>query len=477
MKARWRTLLLTVAAKVITGSETQVFAGEAISQNQISEEINRSEERIQALEAESFSATTRMSALIRSTLGGVNYSGNQINAKTNTWGKGEEAVLLRNALTLNYDFLLLVDTSTTGRDLLRTILRAANFGSSAFGVSGSGNQANPAPLTQLDEGFEDPRGPNRVAINRLFYSTPINRYTTLVAGPRVKQTETIPVWPTLYGRPGGEQLLRILTQAGSTSTYTLPIGPGGGILLKDTTKSTGWSSGLSYVAANGFRGNADDANKDPGGIGTAGSASTALAQISYTGTGWNVSAAVAQNSTGVRQDGTNFWRRLQPQFGSVEQRREGYSNQGVTRSLSLAGYWQPTQASWIPSISAGLGINRAVLDKSSVQIQGQRLKKVESNGWVVGLIWDNVLGKGNELGTAVGQPTFVTSINGKKANDGNLALEAYFKIQISDKISITPTIFYLSRPRGADTAAPGMGRISHPTFSALGSLVEFSLRI
>ena len=470
-----KPLQIALGIQILAAAVTDCSAAEVLSISSTSSTIENLENRIESLEAQQFSPTTRMSALVRSTIGGVTYGGNQINKGSNSWGRGEGSLPLRNAFTLNYDLLLVVDTSTTGQDQLRTILRAANFGSSAFGVSG--NPANPAPLTQLDEGFEDPRGPDRVAINRLFYSTPINRYTTLVVGPRVKQTETIPIWPTLYGRPGGEQLLRIFTQAGSTSTYTLPIGPGGGLLFKDRQTSTGWSAGLSYVAANGFRGNTETTDQDPGGIGTAGSAATALAQLSYTGPGWSISAAVAQNGTGVRQDGTSYWRRLQPQFCSKEDQARGCSKSGITRSISLAGYWQPAQSGWIPSISAGVGFNQANLNQSSIEINQQRLKTIRSNGWLVGFLWDNILGSGNQLGAAVGQPTYVTSTNNEAAQDGNYALELYFRIRATDHIFITPTVYYLSRPRGADTQAPGMPSSAYPSFDALGALVEFSLKI
>ena len=450
-------------------------AGQQHERQRINEQVDDLQQRVESLEAQQFSPTTRMNMLVRSTAGGVNYSGNQINAATNTWGEGDNSLKLRNAFTLNYDIMLFLDTSTTGKDLLRTILRMANFGQSAFGVSGT--QPNPAPLSQLDEGFEDPQGPNIVDINRLFYSTPVNRYTTIVFGPRVRQNDALPLWPTIYARPGSELLLKIFTQAGSTSAYSLLIGPGGGVIFKDRERSSGWSAGLNYIAVNGERGNTDSTDRDPGGMGTAGSAATAMAQLSYTGKGWNVSAAVAQNGTGVRQDGTNYWRGLQPQFGSRDQRRNSYSNDGVTRALSLAGYWQPAQSGWLPSISAGVGFNQADLDQSSIVVNGQTLKTINSAGWLLGLTWDNLFAKSNQLGVAIGQPTFVTSVNQQQARDGNYAFEIYYKIQATDNIIITPALFYLSRPRGADTQAPGISSSTYSSFDALGALVEFTLKI
>ena len=421
------------------------------------------EARVGELEATRFSPTTRMNMLTRSALGAVQYGGNQINSASNTWGQGTGSLPLRNAFTFNYDIMMFVDTSTTGKDLLRTILRMANFGSSAFGIAG-GN--NPAPLTQLDEGFEDPNGPNIVGINRLFYRTPINRYLSVAVGPRIRQNDALAVWPTIYARPGSELLLKIFTQAGSTSAYSLLIGPGGGLMLKDSTKTTGWSAGVNYIATNGEKGNAA-----LGGMGTAGSAATAMAQLSYTGKRWNLSLAAAQNGAGVRQDGTSYWRTLQPQLSS------SVTNNGSTQTLSIAGYWQPLNTGLIPTVSAGFGYNQANLNNSPVSVNQQQLQNLQSAGWMTGFTWDNAFQKGNQIGFALGQPTFVTAVNGQAANDGNYVFELYYKIQATNALSVTPTLFYLSRPRGEETVAPGIPSTASPSFDALGALVELTFKI
>jgi carbohydrate-selective porin OprB len=60
----------------------------------------------------------------------------------------------------------------------------------------------------------------------------------------------------------------------------------------------------------------------------------------------------------------------------------------------------------------------------------------------------------------VGQPSFVTSTrNGVTPFDGNYAWEWWYKFQVSDNISLTPMLFYLSNPSSAGansgtTAAP-----------------------
>jgi len=74
----------------------------------------------------------------------------------------------------------------------------------------------------------------------------------------------------------------------------------------------------------------------------------------------------------------------------------------------------------------------------------------------VGLQWKDVFAKGNSLGMAVGQPTYVTGLNNNDdfndPNDGNYAWEWWYKFQVTDNISVTPALFYLSRPNGQYTA-------------------------
>ena len=82
---------------------------------------------------------------------------------------------------------------------------------------------------------------------------------------------------------------------------------------------------------------------------------------------------------------------------------------------------------------------------------------MKSQSWYVGLQWEDVFIKGNAFGMAVGQPTFITSFGdnetvkdflGDSPNDGNYAWEWWYKFQVTDNISVTPALFYLSAPLG-----------------------------
>jgi carbohydrate-selective porin OprB len=74
------------------------------------------------------------------------------------------------------------------------------------------------------------------------------------------------------------------------------------------------------------------------------------------------------------------------------------------------------------------------------------------------------------LGLAVGQPVFATSLSGHVTpRDGNYVWECWYKFQLTDNISVTPALIYLSRPLGQLTPQ-GQG------FSQFGGLIKTSFR-
>ena len=113
-------------------------------------------------------------------------------------------------------------------------------------------------------------------------------------------------------------------------------------------------------------------------------------------------------------------------------------------------------------MSAGWGINR-----TSYEAAVQRVGLVaNSQSWSVGLQWSDALIAGNVLGMAVGQPIFATSLyGGATPRDGNTTWEWWYKVQVSDNVAVTPALFLLSRPFGANTP-PGQ------SFRQLGALVK-----
>jgi hypothetical protein len=73
------------------------------------------------------------------------------------------------------------------------------------------------------------------------------------------------------------------------------------------------------------------------------------------------------------------------------------------------------------------------------------------------LQWNNIAGRGNAAGLAVGQGTMATALRtGATPVDGNVAMEGWYRFRLSDAMSITPAIFYLSNPLGQVLAGQGL---------------------
>ena len=73
----------------------------------------------------------------------------------------------------------------------------------------------------------------------------------------------------------------------------------------------------------------------------------------------------------------------------------------------------------------------------------------ESQSWYVGLQWPDVFLQGNYLGTAVGQPTFISSNDSfLESDESTFAWEIWYKFQVTDNVSVTPAYFYIDNPSG-----------------------------
>jgi len=229
-------------------------------------------------------------------------------------------------------------------------------------------------------------------------------------------------------------------------------GAGAGAYWKENKKG-GRSVSLGYVAGEG-----DQGDSSKGGIGNGYSKASGSVQLAYTGSNWNISGLYTYNNRGVSVGATPF---------ASAAYSAGF---GGTNSFALAGYWQPLQSGWIPSISAGWGIN------VSNNVGGTKFDNtgdsLTSQSWMVGLNWKDAFIKGNVLGMAVGQPTFVTGTydnDNLGPWDGNYAWEWFYKFQVSDNIAVTPAIFYLSRPQG-ELTGNGNG------FDSFGYLVQTTFK-
>jgi hypothetical protein len=454
------------------------------------------EAKVGELEATQFSTTTKLTGKATFIIGANSYGGNArvspaasmvtgvpvlvpgafgpnanlVGYVPNTWAN--QARQTQGATAFNYDIQLDFDTSFTGKDLLRTRLRAGNFAQSPFGGPTVG-------LNATEAGFEEDCGTGTdcgdvVAINRLFYQFPLGSNFTATIGGRVRQDDMLAVWPSAYP---ADTVLDIFTYAGAPGTYSLNLGAGGGLWWK----SGGFSISANYVSANGDVGNSIAGTPNCGGIGNACSAQTGTAQIAYTGSNWGIAAAYTYSSGGA---GT-YTGNATPLANSF------FLNSDATNSVGISAYWQPSNSGWVPSISTGWGINRnqfngTALNDATALVSTTGISNSTSQSWYVGLQWADVFIKGNAAGMAVGQPTFLTAVSGGNnllgvapstaIVDGNYAWEWWYKFQVTDNISVTPALYYLSAPLGQVSKNVGAVNVNGSDFNNFGGFIKTTFK-
>ena len=156
-------------------------------------------------------------------------------------------------------------------------------------------------------------------------------------------------------------------------------------------------------------------------------------QVAWEGEGWTIAAIYSQI-----QNGHDLIAYATPFT------QEHLSDDGVTHAFGLAGAWSPEREGWVPSVSLGWGTNSSDVERSG--------EVSASQSWTLALEWGDVFLDGNTAGMAVGQPVFATDLKGSdEPSDGQFIWEWWFQFQVSDAISITPALYYLSRPFGGNT--------------------------
>ncbi|MFO8239347.1 MAG: iron uptake porin, partial [Prochlorococcaceae cyanobacterium] len=340
------------------------------------------EAKVGELEANQFSTTTKLNGIATMTVGGAGNTG------------------LGDNVTVNYDVRLNFDTSFTGKDLLRTTLRAGNFGDSVFGNDN----------TLMEVAFEGGSGADSVEINRLFYQFPIGESWTATAGAKVRQDDMLAMWPSAYP---ADTILDIFTYAGARAAYNLNLGAGVGLWYQ--APEGGFNASVNYVSAS-------DSARDSS-IG-AGEDFNITAQVGYAGENWG--AAFVYTYTEL-----------------------DYVFSNSSNNIGISAYWSPAETGWVPSISAGFGYSDFNTSRPFD----------EGYSWMVGLQWEDMFMQGNALGMAVGSAgqsnrgsgrvdTF--GVWGDPGND-TLAYELWYKFQVTDNISVTPAFFWVERSGRDDT--------------------------
>ena len=441
------------------------------------------DKRVGKLESTQFSTTTKLQGDTVFVIGANAFGGSQANDFTPAANTGLSPANSngRNtnrrdigAAVFNYDMRLNLQTSFTGKDLLYTRLRSGNFVNSPYSPTGT----QPTLLT-LDRAFGSSNTGaaatnlnNVVQLDRLYYRFPIGKSYTGLVGPRGRNTEFLAITPFFYK----SDLLDFFTLNGAPGTYNKATGAIAGLMWKQNVKKGKpyFAASTSYVAPDANSGNTDNTTGNGGGIFGDSSRGSFTTQVGVAAPQWALAFAwrYGQCGQGFRR-GSQYANQSQPCFATPVA-NSGETTTAYSNNFALTGAWQPKKAGGIvPSVSLGWGYSalaQSNLVRSAAPLVNSAANIGAAQSWTLGLQWADAFAKGNSAGMAVGQPQFATSLrNGRTPQDGNFAWEWWYKFKVSDNISITPAIFYLSRPYGQFTQ-PGQSN------NVFGGLVQTQFR-
>ena len=409
------------------------------------------DKRVGKLESTQFSTTTKLKGDTVFVIGANAFGGSQNNNFTPGQGQANAQPgtnanrAAAGATVFNYDLRLILLTSFTGKDQLYTRLRSGNFVGSPFNGS-------PYRLMALDRAFGGGNSGaasnlnNVVQLDRLYYRFPIGKSFTGLVGPRGRNTEFLAITPFFYK----SDLLDFFSLNGAPGTYNKATGAIAGLMWKQNVKKGKpyFAASTSYVAPDAYKGDAAG-----GGILGDNSKGSFTTQLGVAAPQWALAFGWRYG-----QCGQNFRRGTQfaNQVESCGPTNAGVSTAAYSNNFALTGAWQPKKAGGIvPSLNLGWGytaLAQSNLVNSAVPAVNSAANIGAAQSWTLGLQWADAFAKGNSAGMAVGQPQFATSLrNGRTPQDGNFAWEWWYKFKVSDNISITPAIFYLSRPAGQFT--------------------------
>ena len=448
------------------------------------------DKRVGKLESTQFSTTTKLQGDTVFVIGANAFGGSQTNnfpapgavaANVNSNGRNANRQQL-GAAVFNYDLRLNLSTSFTGKDLLYTRLRSGNFVGSPYSptsvTNSNGIVTSVQPnLMTLDRAFGGGNSGaasnlnNVVQLDRLYYRFPIGKSFTGLVGPRARNTEFLAITPFFYK----SDLLDFFTLNGAPGTYNKATGAMAGLMWKQNVKKGKpyFAASTSYVAPEAYNGNTENSvtGNAGGGIFGDNSRGSFTTQVGVAAPQWALAFAWRYG-----QCGQGFRRGSQyaNQTESCGPTNTGAASTAYSNNFALTGAWQPKKSGGIvPSLNLGWGYS-ALAQSNLVNSQIPAVNSAANIGaaqsWTLGLQWSDAFAKGNSAGMAVGQPQFATSLrNGRTPQDGNFAWEWWYKFKVSDNISITPAIFYLSRPYGQFTQ-PGQSN------NVFGGLVQTQFR-
>ena len=361
-----------------------------VSSEVIEARVDGIEAQLGEIQAGSFSSTTTLSGKAAFQLGYVDEGGTATN----------------DEVAMTYMYQLNMNTSFTGDDLLYTRIKAGNGGT--HWASDAAKQNG----TYLSSGHTSASS-DVLDVDKIWYQFPVGDEIKVWVGPLIENYYMLASAPSIY-RP----VLKQFALGGNGTVYGSSTKPGFGAAWTqsvDDPSSPRFAVSAAYTNQNGA--------SSTGGLLDEDGKSALLTKFEYGSPQWQVSAAVAFKDNGWADSYFTT---------SKGKARATTSNE---TAIGLRAYWKPDETGAIPSVQFGY-------DVSDIEDNGNGA--TEADGWMVGLMWDDVVADGNRVGVAFGSRVAATSMGGTGTADAaedNTVWEAYYSFKVNDGVTITPAIF------------------------------------
>jgi hypothetical protein len=350
--------------------------------------VDALEARTAELEANQFSTTTKLSGTAFFDLGSA-FTGEVGGASV------EDEVTFGGRVNLD------LNTTFTGSDLLTMRLKAANIQGYNTRFEGGVTVPEAAVDYQSDTG-------NAFVLDNLWYKFPVGKASVYVGTVDLEADEIAPTTANLMGDAIGDYFgvsnpLSYNVAAGAGAGFNLPLGESLNIAA-------------AYLAS--------EANVAGDDVGLTGGDNTTFAQLTFT-PGDKLTIAGTYNY-GYTSGG-----------GGLAGGSESYSMNAFGLNAGYALSSKLTLSGW-----AGWGFAESKDSDDDAELFN----------WAVLLGFPDLFREGNYGGLSIGGFTSVVDESGTsftEVDDTPLLAQAFYRIQLSDNVSVQPGIFYISNPGGS----------------------------
>jgi hypothetical protein len=375
--------------------------------------------RTTELEANQFSTTTKL-------------GGEAIFALSDTWGNratqyGSKGQKDNTNTTLSDRVRLNFNTSFTGQDLLRTRLNASNI--AAFD-GGSNTRANLTGTNMTRLSF-DGDNRNTFALDKLYYRFPAGKNAIVYVGPMGLALDDVADVVTPFNSDSQGSISRFGRR--NPAVFRGREGAGAGLTYKF---SDGFKVQVAYLA------NDATASNPSAGKGFFNSGYSAIGQFVFTNK--NFDAGISYTH---KYDGADV--SIMGATGSYYANRPFRDAPTTSENVGLQFNWKLS-----PGFQFGGWAGYTTAHQQGKTVAGLQNGKTATilNGALT-LAFPDLFAKGNLGGLILGVPPKVTSSDfyntdgtKRKDNSTSLHLEAFYRVQVSDFVSVTPGVFVITNP-------------------------------